>query len=465
MSETRTVLFLQGHPSTFASDVAREIEKRGGRALRINFCWADKLFWRAGNAVDYRGTLDDWPEFLRAFISRERVTDVVYYADRLPYHRAAATVARDMGVLTATYEFGYLRPDWITLERGGMSAFSHFPRDPAAIRRIAAAVPEPDLVERYVYTFLDEAVAEVTYNLAAILGRPFYRHYESDKYYHPLLDYLSYIPRLLASRSAKKHANAVVSRLIEQKTAFYLCPMQMQNDYQLRANSAYRHQSEMLEEVIASFAANAPGESHLVFKLHPLDNGIEGWPRIVAELTRTHGVTDRVHLILGSDLKTLITNSRGIVVVNSTVGVHAIRHGRPVKVLGAALYDITGLTFQQPLDDFWRAATPPDPELCKAFVRAMAGTIQVKGNFFTRAGRAIAVPEFATRLLEGRVNAARAFVDPPPRLSRALALGVPFILHEAALAAGQKPAPAETDTAPDQAEPISQLRSWRRLAR
>jgi hypothetical protein len=36
--EMRVVLFLQGHPSFFARDLANEIERLGHRALRINLC-------------------------------------------------------------------------------------------------------------------------------------------------------------------------------------------------------------------------------------------------------------------------------------------------------------------------------------------------------------------------------------------------------------------------------------------
>lgn len=463
----RVVLFLQSHPSTFASHAAREVERRGGRFLRVNFCLGDKLLWRAGHAIDYRGRLDDWPDFLRDLIQREHITDIVYYADRLPYHRAAAIVAREMGVRTSTFEFGYLRPDWITLERGGMSAWSHFPRTPEAIRKIAARVPEPDLVERFTYTFVDEAVSEVTYNLAAWLGRPLYPYYHADKYYHPVIDYLSYIPRLLTSRRKDRQARQIVQRLRTSGTRFFLCPMQMQNDYQLRANSHYRHQSEMLEEVIESFARHAPATTHLVFKVHPLDNGLEGWSGIVARLARLHGILDRVHLISGSDLRTLLTSSEGVVLVNSTVGVHALRHGRPVKVLGTALYDVKGLTHQEPLDTFWTAPSAPDAELCNAFIRAIAATIQIKGNFFTKAGRAVAVPEFASRILEGRVNEPLAFEESPPRLARAIAQGVPFNLHEAAIAGGQgRPAIPTAANGEDHDQAASSaLGTWRLLAR
>ena len=119
--EMRVVLFLQGHPSFFARDLANEIERLGHRALRINLCAGDALYWIGRPSVSYRGRLSAWPQYLTAFIAREGVTDIVYFADRLPYHRAALQVARAAGVRPATFEFGYLRPDWITLERSGMS--------------------------------------------------------------------------------------------------------------------------------------------------------------------------------------------------------------------------------------------------------------------------------------------------------------------------------------------------------
>lgn len=425
--DMRVILFLQGHPSFFARDLAAEIERLGHRALRINLCAGDALYWLGRPSVSYRGSLSAWPHYLADFIAREGVTDIVYFADRLPYHRAALQVARASGVRAVTFEFGYLRPDWITLERSGMSAQSHFPDDPATIRRIAAEVPAPDLEERYRYGFLAEAVNEVAFNLVTYFAWPLFPRYDADKYYHPLVDYVSYIPRLLASRRHGRKAVALMSRMIGDRTPYFLAPLQMQSDYQLRANSPYRHQRDMIEEVVASFAADAPADAHLVFKIHPLDNGLERWPRVIAAAAAKGGVTPRVHVIDGGNLALMIRRAAGTVLINSTVGLYALRFGCPVKVLGFAVYDIDGLCHRGPLSTFWRTPTRPDKELTAAFVRALAGTIQVKGNFFTRAGRRVAIPALAQRLVADTVNAPGAFVDPPPRLARARAMDVPHL--------------------------------------
>ena len=425
--EMRVILFLQGHPSFFARDLANEIERLGHRALRINLCAGDALYWRGRPSISYRGRVSAWPEYLAAFIAREGVTDIVYFADRLPYHRAALQVARVCGVRAVTFEFGYLRPDWITLKRADMSAQSHFPDDPDVIRRISARLPAPDMAERYRYGFLAEAYNEVVFNLATYFARPLYPHYDADKYYNPVVDYLSYIPRLMASRRHGRMATALMAKLMDEGAAYFFAPLQMQSNYQLRANSPYRHQRDMIGEVVASFAADAPADAHLVFKIHPLDNGLERWPRVVAAAAARSGVAARVHTIDGGNLAQVIRRASGTVLINSTVGLYALRLGCPLKVLGLAVYDIDGLCHRGPLATFWRGPPRPDRELTAALVRALAGTIQIKGNFFTREGRGVAIPALAQRLVGNTVNAPDAFVDPPPRLARARALGVPHL--------------------------------------
>lgn len=423
-ADNKIFLFLQGPPNSFARHLADELERRGQRALRINLCTGDFLYWIGRPAVNFRGRLRHWEAFLRDYIAREGVTDVLYYADRLPYHRIAIKVAEELGVTATSYEFGYLRPDWITLERRGMSAQSHFPNDPDRIRQIAGQVPEPDLTPRYRYPFYVEAINEVVFNLSNFFLFFFYPFYDADKMYNPLVEYLSYFPRLLRGSGNARRADATIARLVENAEPFFVFPLQMQNDYQVRANSPYRHIAEVMRETLNSFAAHAQADTRLVFKVHPLDNGLERWPAVLSQLAAEAGVSERVELIDGGNLLTLLRHARGVVLVNSTVGIHALQVDCPVKVMGIATFDIPGLTYQASLDTFWGNPMRPDPNLRDNLVRALAATIQVKGNFYTNEGQSSAIPVVADRLIAGRVNEPGAFADPPPRLVRARAIGV-----------------------------------------
>ncbi len=408
----RTVLFLQGPPSTYWAELGDALAARGARVLRVNLNAADALFWRRPGALNYRGSLRGWGRWLAGLMRAEGVTDLLYYADRLPYHRIALKRARSLGVDAHAVEFGYLRPDWLTLEREGMGAFSHFPDDPALW---AADAPAPDMAPRYPHGFGDEARAEVIYNLAASFGRPFFPRYVADKYYWPLFDYLVWLPKFLRAGRDRRRAGEIVADCLRGVFPYALVALQMQSDYQMRACSAFRHQRDMMSMVARSFAAHAPRDMQLVFKVHPLDNGWERWGAHARRLAAAHGLEGRVRVLNGGDLGALIAAAHGVVAINSTVGVHALRAGRPTIALGAAVYEAPGLTHRGGLDTFWTAPKAPDRAAVDAFVATLADRFQVKGSFYNPEGRRAAAATMAERIMTGRVGPGPGRLGAPPR--------------------------------------------------
>lgn len=422
----KTFLFLQGPPGVFARKLGNELRRRGHRVLRVNFCVGDWLNWRGRDVINYRGRLRDWPEFLRRLIERKGVTDLLYYADRHPYHAAAISVAGSVGIRAINYEYGYFRPDFLTFERGGMSAYSHFPADPARILDIARnGLPSPDFTVHFPQPFTKEAANEIAYNLSNILCIVFFPHYQSDRFYNPLLEYLSWLPKLLSAQSQRLHAESVVTDLLTNRLSYFVFPLQQESDYQIRANSPFPHLRDAVRMVIDSFAASAPGDACLVVKAHPRQSGMVPWRSLILDHAEKASVRGRIRFIDGGDLNALLEHARGVVLINSTVGLHALQIGCPMKVLGIAVFDIPGLSFQGPLDEFWKAPAKPDEKLRAAFIKALVVATQVKGNFYHPEGRSIAIQEAANRLIEQQVNEPGAFVDPPPRLERARALGIP----------------------------------------
>src|SRR5205085_4870791 len=134
------------------------------------------------------------------------------------------------------------------------------------------------------------------------------------------------------------------------------------------------------------------------FVVHPLDNGLINWHRFIARLSAKFGIAGQVIALDGGTPGDMLRNAAGIVTINSTVGVTALHHGVPVKVLGNAVFNAAGLTCQSPLGAFWHEPVPPDPELMTAFLRALIGTTQVKGGYYEPASRACAVAGFIERL-------------------------------------------------------------------
>ncbi len=189
-----------------------------------------------------------------------------------------------------------------------------------------------------------------------------------------------------------------MQRLEASGRPYYFHPLQLDCDYQIREHSPFKRIAPALEAVLASFAAHAPSEALLVIKEHPLDNWLTDWRRMTAAIARRHGVGDRVVYLEEGHLQSLISGARGVVTVNSTVGVVALGLGRPTAALGKAIYDMDRLTFQGGIDAFWTDAAPPDPVVFEAFRKVVTARTQVNGDFFSEAGLAAAVQGAADRL-------------------------------------------------------------------
>jgi capsular polysaccharide export protein len=99
----------------------------------------------------------------------------------------------------------------------------------------------------------------------------------------------------------------------------------------------------------------------------------------------------------------------GVITVNSTSGIRALQLGKPVKVLGQAIYDVVGLTHQGEIDDFWQRPMPPDGVLLDSFIKVLASKFQVRGTFFSHLGRKAAVAG-AVRYLSDRSFGDKCFI-------------------------------------------------------
>lgn len=395
----RSVLFLQGPASTLWSEIADRFEAQGHRVHRVNLSFGDWLYWRRRGALNYRGGFGEWERWLEALLRRQGVSDILYFADRLPYHRVAARVAARLGVRAWAVENGYLRPDWLTLEPIAMGRFSRFTRSPDALRRLARGRPLPSFARRYPVPFRTEATNEVVFNLAHVFGRLLFPRYRSDKAVAPPLEYLGWIPHLVASGRRRRAAAAVERRVCGlQASPFFLVTLQMETDYQIRASSDFRSQREMLELVIGSFARRAEPHAELVIKVHPFDNGLLNWWRVAGRLADRFGARGRISVIRGGNLERLVAHAQGLLTINSTSAIQALRAGCPVVTLGDAIFDIPGITHQAGLERFWAAPEGPDRAFFDDWCRAVASEIQLRGSQMNVEGRAAAAEEIVRRI-------------------------------------------------------------------
>ena len=382
MSGGRSFLFLQGLATEFFVRLGDALILRGHSVRRVNFNAGDALFWQRSGSFDYTGQPADWPRLLDGLILAHGVTDLVVFGDCAPLHAAAIPVAQLRGATIWVFEDGYLRPGYATLEQDGVNGNSALPRDPQRLLRLAAALPPAMPETRSSHSLRRRALDDIRYTWANLLGRGRFPHWRTHRPWNPFREYAGWAWRGLWRPPVMLGARLRQRRILAQTRPIFLFPLQLEGDTQIRIWSPFHSMAEAVEQVIGSFARCAPLGAQLIVKGHPLDNGLVSWNGLTRRLAKRHGVADRVHYLSEVAYTPLLAASRGVVTVNSTAGLQALREGKPVVTLGTAIYDLPGLTWQKGLDSFWIEATPPDMTLVDALRRVLAAHCLIRGGFF-----------------------------------------------------------------------------------
>ena len=415
----RTFLFLQGMASRFFSQLGRALLMRGHKVHRINFNGGDRLFWPLPNAADFRGVIGDWPDFFHDFVTSRGVTDIILFGDCRAAHKQAIHIANRLQIAVHVCEEGYIRPHWVTFERDGVNGHSNLSRNPDwyfEITKDLPPLPPPPVVAS---RFAGRAWEDFIYNVAVGLLWPRFPHYASHRPRHRLVEYAGWSRKVAMRPWVSRRTRGEAARLTAQ-TRFFLLPLQLDGDSQIRQHSNFGSMRPALAEIIASFATSAPPDTMLVVKEHPLDDGLVAWRKLVRHLAAEAGVEERVIYLESGDLDWLVGHAAGLVTVNSTTGTLALEKGIPVLTLGLAIYDIAGLTHQGPLDSFWSAPMQPDMSLYQAFRCVLASRCLLLGNFFSEEGIRLLVdaaigrlegsgPQHAALLEVGQKNAPLPF--------------------------------------------------------
>jgi len=398
-------VFLQGLPSPFFSKVGKQLSERGHKVTGINLCIGDQLFWRGSNTVNYRGRLSDWPNYIADFFDKNSVTDIVLLGEQRSYHKYAIEMAKTRNIRVTVTDFGYLRPDWMVLERNGMGGDSLFPKEMQEIFAIAAASAQADLTHRYSDSFWTMAWGDILYHLANFFYFWLFPHYRRPyKRNHPLVHYFAIGRRLLLARQGHQYASHKFAQLKADNARYFLFPLQLENDFQIVSYSPFDSLEEAIWLVLGSFAKFADSDTRLLIKVHPLDPGLKNWKKRIYRRAHELGIADRIDYFDGGNLDEIIRGSEGVITVNSTVGIRALQLARSVMTLGDAIYDVPGLTFQGSPDHFWTEAVPASPALVDAFINAVCSTIQIRGVFYSEPGLSAAVSVAADRLSQCQVG-------------------------------------------------------------
>ncbi len=355
----------------------------------MGFNLGDRVFWPGRGYIAFKGDHDQWPETCAGLMTQHGITDLVIYGDTRPIHARAVALARDRGITVHVFEEGYLRPYWVTYERGGSNGHSRLmslsvPQMQASLAKVDLDLPEVpatwgDMRQHMFWGAL--------YHGLVALGRRAYRNFRPHRALTVGREFRLYRNRFLLMPLHRLERRLATFRIRRGGFPYHLAILQLEHDASFRDHSPFSTMTEFLELVIDGFAKGAPTHHHLVFKAHPLEDGRVQLLPAIRRLARLHGVTDRVHFVRGGKLAQLLNDARSAVTVNSTAGQQALWRGLPLRTFGAAVYAKPEFVSAQPLDEFFAAPERPDTRAYRDYRHYLLETSQVVGGFYSSRGR------------------------------------------------------------------------------
>lgn len=393
-AEQRVFLLLQGPHGPFFDRLGRLLSSAGAQVWRVGFNAGDEFFWHhRARFIPHRGGPDEWPGHLERLIREKGVTDIVLYGDVRPIHATARLAAVLHGLELHVFEEGYLRPYWITYERGGANGHSELmqiglDRMRAAQREFGDEINRPpahwgDMRQHKFYGAL--------YHFLVLTANGRFPGFASHRNISLAREFRLNLARLLMTPLNALRRWRQAARIRSGGFPYVLVPLQLEHDSSFLAHSRYRTMSEFTGEVLAAFARAAPRHHHLVFKAHPLEDGRAPLRQTLLAQARAMGIENRVHLVKGGKLAGLLSQALSVVTINSTTAQQALWRGLPVKATGRSVYAKPGLVSDQSLDDFFRRPQPPDRARYRDFRNYLLDTCQVPGGFYSHRSRAHAL--------------------------------------------------------------------------
>ncbi len=386
----RIFLFLQGPHGPFFDALGRMLRRAGAEVWRVGFNAGDAAFWSDGTRyIPYRGTVPDWPARLAALLAEKGVTDIVLYGDTRPVHAAAVAAAQARGVTVHVFEEGYLRPWWVTYERGGSNGNSRLMATRVAEMQAALALSDPDdpLPPAHWGDTRQHVFYGALYHFHVLMRNGAYRRFRPHRALDVGQEFRLWLKRLLLMPALRAERALATRRVRGGGFPYHLVLLQLEHDSAFQSHSPFATTEEFLELALAGFAEGAPRHHHLVVKDHPLEDGRVPVRRTLARIARAHGIAERVHYVRGGKLARLLDEARSVVTVNSTAGQQALWRGIPLRCFGKAVYAKPEFVSDQPLPAFFRRPVRPDARAYREFRRYLLETSQVPGGYYSARGR------------------------------------------------------------------------------
>lgn len=388
-ASTRKFLFLQGPHGPWFHRLGKLLRAAGADVWRVGFNFGDRVFWPGPGYIAFQQPQSEWPARAAGIMEHLGITDLVLYGDTRPIHANAVAIAKARGITVHVFEEGYLRPYWVSYERGGSNGHSRLmtmslPEMEEALTRVDQDLPDTpatwgDMRQHMFW-------GAIYHGLVAV-GSRVYRNFRPHRALTVGQEFRLYLNRFVMMPLHRIERRLATRRIRLGGFPYHLAILQLEHDASFRDHSPFSSITEFLQLVIEGFAKGAPRHHHLVFKAHPLEDGRTPLLPEIRRLARLYGLTDRVHFVRGGKLAQLLNDARSAVTVNSTAGQQVLWRGLPLRTFGAAVYAKPEFVSTQPLDRFFAAPDRPDSRAYRRYRQFLLETSQVVGGYYSARGR------------------------------------------------------------------------------
>ena len=375
------ILLLQGPLGPFYQTLSQHLVLAGHGVVKIHFNGGDECWPCAGENLAYQGTTDGWNAFCRRVIKQFKIDAVICYGDCRYYHKVAAQICKGKGLPFWAMEEGYLRPDFVTLECGGVNAFSPWYSKRTELSQ--CDWPDPDPCSLYVgKTFGVRARYACRYYLAKAWRKGRYPHFVSHRPWNLYQEAMGWVRGWLVKYQNRSVDRELLRILPQYAGKIFFVPLQVSEDFQIREHSELDGVDQMINQVIHSFAEHARSGDVLLFKHHPMDRGYVSYHSLIRRCSVALGLEGRVFYGYELPLPILYPLLKGVITINSTVGLSALLHDVPTLCLGRALYDMPRLTTSGSLASFWQKQNPVCKKTFKRVRRSLLYLTQLNASFY-----------------------------------------------------------------------------------
>ena len=266
MANQLKVVLLQGPVGPCFSRMQASIINSNFYCYRILFNAGDALFCDNKQFTHtFKGNLEEWSNWFDKFIKNKETSVVILFGSDRPIHTIARNICKKYSIKVLSFEEGYFRPGYVSLEEGGNNANSPYaglmPNDEEFSRLSSSDLEESNILSNnsfqykcwygFIYYFCSEVFSSMKQR------RLFHKHLNlCDQAVGWAKNYILWKCRI-------KEEERLFKKL--SKEDYYLVPLQLDTDMQSRFQSNGWNKNNLIEEAIRSFANFGKTKSHLVF--------------------------------------------------------------------------------------------------------------------------------------------------------------------------------------------------------